>query len=438
MSRVAQMPLLLNPECVPLEARRREKFRQHVGIAREAFVVFYHGDLDAKGPAGELVKALHAVRVSGHPGFDRLVALFCGDREGSDSLKYMISDWRLSSHARMLHQDPTEFLVDLMNASDVVVGHSSCKSSESNLTAAIARMAGAVPVVSSAQSTGGWGVAEGCAEVAEFSSIPLAKALRKIIDAEGGGPRLRNAYLACAGLQDMSRFDSAIRGVLLGGQDGIHDGPEVIERDSLLAGLVTKVEGMAHDAKMEETLIAVEDLLLRAPSPVLSARINLVKGSVLFTAGNYEQATEAYRAALMSMHAVPNSDHVPESRVVVSNCYRALGNVAAAVQSHQEALDLYRRALALEPQDGLTCAGIGNVYRKLRLYEESLHWLGKSAVAMTGDESALTRFSQALLECPEKETAARALTQVVQVVGGHPTLAKAMDALDISGEAVGD
>jgi len=43
----------------------------------------------------------------------------------------------------------------------------------------------------------------------------------------------------------------------------------------------------------------------------------------------------------------------------------------------------------------------------------------------------LTRFSQALLECPEKETAARALAQVVQVIGDHPSLEKAMAALEV-------
>ena len=76
--------------------------------------------------------------------------------------------------------------------------------------------------------------------------------------------------------------------------------------------------------------------------------------------------------------------------------------------------------------------GIGNVYRRLRLYEQSLHWLAKSAISMPEDESALTRFSQALLECPEKPIAARALMEVVQVVGEHPLLAKAMDSLDVN------
>ncbi|NDE15635.1 hypothetical protein EBZ80_11965 [bacterium] len=429
-SRVLQLPLRLDPLCVPLEARRREKFRNHVGIAQGAFVIFYHGDLDAKGPAGELVKALHAIRVSGHAGFDRLVALFCGEREGSDPLKYMISDWRLSSHARILHQNPAEFIMDLMNAIDVLVGAGSSRNTESSLTAAIARMAGAVPVMSSAQSAGGWGVSDGCGQVPEFSSLPLAKTLRGVMDKDATREDIREKFLALSDRQEMSHFDRLIRHDLDVDSRDNHDARER-DPEILLSGLVERIEVMAHGARMEDTLLAVEDVLLREPSPVLTARVNMVKGSVLFTAGNYESATEAYRTALMSMHGIPGAGHAPESRSMVSICYRALGNVAATVQSHQEALDLYRRALALQPQDGLTCAGIGNVYRKLRLYEESLHWLGKSAVAMPGDESALTRFSQALLECPEKETAARALAQVVQVIGDHPSLEKAMAALEV-------
>jgi tetratricopeptide (TPR) repeat protein len=432
--RVMQLPLTLDHACVPLESRRREKFRSHVGIASGAFVVLFRGALDAKGAAGELVKSLHAIRVSGHPQFDRVVALFCGERDGSDPLKYMISDWHLSSHARILHQDPAEFLVDLMNASDVVVDSSAARTSESNLNAAIARMAGAVPVISSAQACGGWGVADGCGVVPEVSSIPLAKAIRKVLDDGLERHEIRAAFIEISAAADGSQFEGAILRDLRGSAVDVtgagQPGRENV-RENMIESLVVKMEAEAHSIKTEDTLLAAEDLLLRAPSPMMIARINLVKGSVLFTAGNYEAATEAYRSALMSMHVIPSHDQAPHSRALVSTCYRGLGNVAAAVQSHKEALDLYRRALALDPQDGLTCAGIGNVYRRLRLYEESLHWLAKSAVAMPGDESALTRFSQAALECPEKSMAARALSEVVQVLGDHPSLARAMDALEV-------
>ncbi|NBQ52845.1 MAG: tetratricopeptide repeat protein, partial [Proteobacteria bacterium] len=219
---------------------------------------------------------------------------------------------------------------------------------------------------------------------------------------------------------------------------------DLIQRSSAKAGLedamanekffeqqVVSVEAMGVGTSLDDRLHAVEDLLLRCPPAPLAARVQLCKGSALYAAGQYEAATEAYRAALMSMHGVPNVENSPQPRLLISSCYRGLGNVAAAIQSHQEALDLYRRALALEPQDSLTCAGIGNVYRRLRLYDESLHWLAKSALSTPDDESALTRFSQVLLECPEKSVAAKALIDVLQVVGEHPSLAKAMVSLDV-------
>lgn len=49
----------------------------------------------------------------------------------------------------------------------------------------------------------------------------------------------------------------------------------------MIESLVVKMEAEAHSIKSEDTLLAAEDLLLRAPSPMMIARINLVKGSVL-------------------------------------------------------------------------------------------------------------------------------------------------------------
>lgn len=434
--RARLFPMLPDASTVPLEAARGERFRGHTGIAKDAFVIFHHGNLDARGPAGEVVKALHAMRVAGVPDLARAVVLFCGDRDGSDPLKYMVSDWQLSPHVRFLHQDPSPFLVDLMNASQMAIGDTLAKSSESALFSATARLAGATPVISMAQSSDAWGPVDGCALVPEFTGFHLAKVIKAALESPTARQSVRDGFIAaCARDQSpvVAGFDSAMATELRMDDPARANSPGEDVMPGL-ENLVSRLEFMSENAKGQDTLMVVEDILLRSPSPELSARTNLVKGSVLFTGGKFEEATEAYRAALMSMHVVPNHETAPASRALVSSCYRGLGNVAAAVQSHQEALDLYRRALALEPQDAMTCAGIGNVYRKLRLYEESLHWLAKSAISMPDDESALTRFSQAVLECPEKDLAARALSGVVQVVGEHPMLARAMGSLGVTGD----
>jgi tetratricopeptide (TPR) repeat protein len=429
LQRIHNLPAIFDGESFPLDALRSNKFRDHVGISRNSFVVLFQDVLDHKGAAGELVKALHALRASGNPDFERLVVLFSGQREGSEPLKYMISDWRLSSHVRFLHQNSSEFTLDLLNGSDLVVGPCHGRSSEAHVLAAISSMVGARPLLNVSQTTGGW-LDMPCLSVSEYTSLPLAKAIKNGLATSDSRLERRENFLKVISSADR-QIDSQNFIDLIQRSTVKSASQSATAKDQYLEQQVATVESMGAGTSLDERLHAVEDLLLREPPPPLAARAHMFKGSALYAAGNYEAATDAYRAALLSMHGVPNGESSPQPRSLISSCYRGLGNVAAAVQSHQEALDLYRRALALEPQDSLTCAGIGNVYRRLRLYDESLHWLAKSALSMPGDESALTRFSQVLLECPEKPVAAKALIDVLQVVGEHPSLAKAMVSLDV-------
>ena len=427
--RIHPLPVFFDETSFPLDIGRSNKFRDHIGINRDAFVVLFQDALDHKGAAGELVKALHALRASGNPGFERVVILFSGPREASDSLKYMISDWRLSSHVRFLHQNSSDFTLDLLNASDLVVGPCHGRSSEAHVLAAMASMVGARPLLSVSQSTGGW-LDIPCLSVPEYTSLPLAKALKNALAATESKLDRRDVFLGLMSSKDGETSGRHFTDLIELSVVTVASKSATV-REQMLEQQVVSIESMGNGTSLHDRLHAVEDILLRQPPASLAARMHLCKGSALYAAANYEAATEAYRAGLLAMHGVPNLESSPEPRSLISSCYRGLGNVAAAVQSHQEALDLYRRALALEPLDSLTCAGIGNVYRRLRLYDESLHWLAKSALSTLGDESALTRFSQVLLECPEKPVAAKALFDVLQVVGEHPALAKAMVSLDV-------
>ncbi len=429
INRMHSLPALFDEKSFPLDVLRSNKFRDHIGIKRDDFVVLFQDVLDHKGVAGEVVKALHALRASGTNGFERLVVLFSGQREGSEPLKYMISDWRLSSHVRFLHQNSSEFTLDLLNGSDLVIGPCHGRSSEAHVLAAMASLVGARPLLNISQSSAGW-VDIPCLSVSEYTSLPLAKALKSALAEVETRVERRDNFLGVIGSKERQLDGQHFMDLIQ--LSAVKAGSEIAAAtDQLFEQQVMSVEAMGVGTSLDDRLHAVEDLLLRQPPAPLAARIHLCKGSALYAAGQYEAATEAYRAALLSMHGVLNGESSAQPRSLISSCYRGLGNVAAAVQSHQEALDLYRRALALEPQDSLTCAGIGNVYRRLRLYDESLHWLAKSALSMPDDVSGLTRFSQVLLECPEKPVAAKALMEVLQVVGEHPSLAKAMVSLDV-------
>lgn len=437
--RVRQIPFLVDPTCFPMDESRRARFRSHVGIAPDSRVVLYRGQLDKKGPAGELVKSLHALRLRNTPGFSELVVIFSGLREEAESLKYMVSDWQLSSHVRFLHQDPQSFLADLLNAVDMTIDGTDDRTSRHELFAGVAGLYGAIPVLTSSQRSSKWLGAHGY-EVADLSSLTLARLLQTVLSdpmrVDKMGTSIREALIPSVDFikeaQSSDGFVGWVEGCLHLTGDIAADGSSVPDALDLK---IDEIERNAGAVPATDSIFAIEDFLLCKPEPDLRARALFCKGNVLFTSGNYESATDSYREALLQIGQTRDIETSVQARTVVSNCYRGLGNIAAAVQSHQEALDLYRRALALNPQDSMTCSGIGNVYRRLRLYEESLHWLSKAVITKPDDEFALKHFSQAVLECPEKDLAAGALAGVVQVVGEHPSLERAMNNLGIDSDA---
>jgi tetratricopeptide (TPR) repeat protein len=109
---------------------------------------------------------------------------------------------------------------------------------------------------------------------------------------------------------------------------------------------------------------------------------------------------------------------------------RGLGYLAWHGHSHEDALSFFKRGLAVNPNDYQCLVGVGLVYRRLKMFDESVFWLHK-AVAIGGPESpSMSLLVQACLENPDAPEALHALKVLRDSVGDHPNLVTAIGKLE--------
>jgi tetratricopeptide (TPR) repeat protein len=266
--------------------------------------------------------------------------------------------------------------------------------------------------------------------VMDFSAMALARLL-KTFERRSDGP----ALLAdpCPYARAAIEFDGIFSSLLVSTE---HENQPVTSQTSAAPSWhdrLSILESPGMRQGTDEVLHEVEHLLLLAPpAGDIVSRLHACKGTALFAAGNLESATDAFRSALAALAGTPFEDASSKESQQASKCYKALAQIALAVHSYQEALDLFRRAHALYPADLETCSGIGAVYRKLDLHEEALHWLGRSVSEDRSsgiNEAALVAFTQTLLACPDRPAAIRAVNQLTSIIGEHPMLEKALDSM---------
>ena len=137
-------------------------------------------------------------------------------------------------------------------------------------------------------------------------------------------------------------------------------------------------------------MVTLEELLLsRNTEKDLTAELWRIKGDYLASVRDSEGAIGAYEKAVQ----------------IDSKCFRAhrgLGYAAWLGHSHDDAMTFFKRALMLEHNDYHSLVGVGLIYRRLRMLEESVFWLGRAVDIGGADSTALNLLLQACLEAPER------------------------------------
>jgi hypothetical protein len=93
-------------------------------------------------------------------------------------------------------------------------------------------------------------------------------------------------------------------------------------------------------------------------------------------------------------------------------------------------MSFFKKALAINQNDYQCLVGVGLVYRRLKMFDESAFWLQRALSVGGLESSSLGLLVQACLENPDAPEALGLLTSIRETMGEHPALNNAISKLE--------
>ncbi len=407
-----------------VDAEGRKRFRDYIGLSASDFVILFYGDLENYNKTSEVLQSVNLLRSNMKSEADKLKLIFAGNGSAAMDLKYRSFDMGLGSQVMFLHQSPEPFLIDLYNASDVIISPQPDKTEfheDLPLGVLEAMSCGVVPVVS-AGSVLAELAGNACVSIPDDSFESMFMGLKRLVG-------IRSEVIRLSKLAEKHVMDNFSRNS--SGENLIGDVWALIEdskerRNSAMSveELSEKVALWIQEGNEVDSLMAIEDALLTyEDSHQMKSEILQLKGDVKLSQGELEESTEAYTASVQ----IDSSKY---------KAFRGLGYVAWHSHANEDSLTFFRRALAIKEDDQMTILGIGLVYRRLGLLEEALFWLEK-AVGPGDSTRAIVALSQACLECSRPQSGIEVIERVMEVAGEKIPLLMSLGQLYINdGNAV--
>jgi superkiller protein 3 len=175
------------------------------------------------------------------------------------------------------------------------------------------------------------------------------------------------------------------------------------------------------------------------------------------TLGKWDQAEADYRTSLQAYPFSQNAglqlanfyaarDDVPRTLNVLQNlirlptvgpdAYNALGDLYASKAGWGDAMDAYRKALAVDPQYNQALIGLSKVLGQLGRGEEALSTLEEAAATAPEDVNLLMTLGNAYMGAVDYSSARQIFTRVLEIDPKNPAALVGMDNLQaVSGEA---
>jgi glycosyltransferase involved in cell wall biosynthesis len=403
-----------------LDRGLRKKFRDYIRLQEDDFVVLFYGDLEEYAHPMDVLHATALLNRHAGDGAEKVKLIFAGNGSKSMDLKYRSFDKGLGNSVMFLHQSPENFLVDMYNASDVIVSPrpSKCDFHEDLPLQVLEAMAcGVVPVVTSGsvahELAGPTAIA---ATDDSFQAIYMA--LKKLHDNKMFRQQLS---VACVErIHNNFSRNSSGKALIADAWVLIEEGRERRTESFDIKDFAETIERHLKKGQESDALLAVEDALLTQKESTNNlASIYQLRGDIYFAQGEIEQAMQSYTSSVQL-----------DDRQNAS--YRGLGFVSWQSHSNEEALTFFRKALAIKDDDQMTNLGIGLVYRRLGLIEESLFWLEKAVAHDSSSSRAIMALSQACLECTVPESGIEVLERVIEVIGENTSLMMSLGQLYIN------
>jgi len=398
---------------------RSQKFRKYTKIPVDAIVLGFKGDLNQIEPALVLGRGLRlALNKLGQDKRALVRLLICGDGAQSEKIKYEIADMGLGSQTLFLSQDPTPFLRDLLCAVDVMIEGRGSPEGISSLPWHVvsAAYSGARFVLPSGSISDDVLSGHLVRKIDDFTPIHLSEALvKKINDGrESADQRAERARVATQTLA-LSEATTLVLAVIeeVGGRN-----ERRLRRQGLLS-FVKQYQIPISFKDANEVLERCDEMrdFSAENEARLYSEILRIRGDALMALTRNEEAAKAFEDAL-------------KQNLKNHHALRGLGYLAWQGHSHEDAMRFFKRALAVDPNDYQSLVGIGLVYRRLQMFNESVYWLHK-AVSVGGLEStSLSLIVQACLENAENEQSIGVLKYIRENIGDHPNLSRAIEKIE--------
>ncbi len=384
-------------------AEARSRFRKYIGLTDDDIVIAMQENLQSPTRALELIQAVRLCVTLKPELASRLRLLLIGDGAQAKDLKYASFDHGLGRQVMFMHQNCEPFLQDLYSAVDVLVHlrHQSPDVHESfPLHLLEAAGCGAIPVVST-----GTIAAEVLANVAVILSDDNFQALAlQLINQIQDNTRLAQKRASVASFVATNFSPEATSQPLLTVVNDLLQTAKATPRKiSSFADEITRYENLLRDGRPQDTMIVLEEAILRHTLPSARSELMRLKGEALTRSGRAEDAIQAYTESLQLNDTNAQS-------------YKALGYLSLQSHAHEEAVTFFKKALAHNPDDANSLMGVGLVYRRLGLPDESLHWF-ETAIQKTETTTAVGSFVQVCLECLDANRALAAVERALDIKG---------------------
>jgi tetratricopeptide (TPR) repeat protein len=182
---------------------------------------------------------------------------------------------------------------------------------------------------------------------------------------------------------------------------------------AVVASRIRDIDAMLEKGRATEALVLIEETLVDRSllSPKALADMLGFKSEAQILLNKLEEAFEG----------LSESVKIDPTR---ARSFRALGFLSFRNHSNDEALAFFRKSLGLQPNDSQAIMGIGLVYRRVKMFAETIFWLEKAAVS--GVHQALIHISQACLEHDNFSESAKVLERLIDHFGDEQCLIRSL------------
>lgn len=419
LTKISKINAATDPRRFVYSERSSMRFRNYFQISKSSILVTLMANLGELEPASTIVQGARlALNQLPADLRSRVRFLLCGAGEASTALKYLISDLGLGAQTMLLAQDLQPFIQDLLCASDIVIEGRRNKTVEPEILPwhiISAATCGAKLIVPSGTIADDWLSGLPVIRLDDFSALDVALSLTKSIKSvDHVSEQRQEAGQLAAEFLSPENAARIIEGVF-------EDLCRKDERSNRRLGLKTFIE--CHQVVMtfkdaSDVLVKCEEVRDFSSTCEVGqhSEVLRIRGDALVALSRGDEAISAFEESLKA-----NSENF--------HALRGLGYLAWQGHSHEDALSFFKRGLAVNPNDYQCLAGVGLVYRRLKMFTESVFWLQK-AIGVGGLESpSLNLVVQACLENQNDPEALDTLIQIRDSFGEHPNLTTAIEKI---------